>query len=189
MTGVGFDSLRWHAMDDDVDNGRPTGQPTTETPPVMLADYTRYADAQQAVDQLSDEGFPMLDVTIVWAGLRHIEHVTGRRTVATAARDGLASGAWFGLIIGLLFTAFADEADSTFGVLVVYILTGALTVAAYQAGRHWLRRGTRDFSTVGQMDAERYEVWVSPEHKARAQSILGLMSTRPTDPPSSDDAV
>lgn len=186
---MGFDSLRWHAMDDDVDNRRPAGQPTSEPPPVKLAEFSRYPDAQQAVDQLSDEGFPMLDVTIVWAGLRHIEHVTGRRTVATAAREGLLSGAWFGLIIGLLFTAFADEAESTFGVLLVYILTGALTVAAYQAGRHWIKRGTRDFSTVGQMDAERYEVWVSRAHHARAQSILGLTSIRPTDPPSSDDAI
>lgn len=179
---MGFDSLRWHDMSNYLDKKRTTDLPTPAPTPIKLVDFDRYADAQQAVDRLSDDGFPMTEVTIVWAGLRHVEHVTGRRTIATAARDGAVSGAWFGLVIGLLFTAFAEGAESTAGVLLAYVLTGAITVAAYQALLHWGRRGTRDFATVGRMDAERFEVWVSPNEHAHAQRILGLTSDRLTDP-------
>lgn len=152
------------------------------SPTTKLAEHARYVDAQQAVDQLSDRGFPMAGVTIVWSGLRHIEHVTGRRTVATAARDGLLSGAWFGLIIGLLFSAFADQSTSVVAMMLTYAVVGALTVAAFQAFQHWARRGTRDFSTVGQLDAERYEIWVETAHLERAQQIVGASTTRPMDP-------
>ncbi len=170
---------------------RPDDRPDDRqgAPPVKLADYGRYRDAQAAVDQLSDQGFPMIDVSIVWSGLRRVEYVTGRRTVATAARDGAMAGAWFGLIIGLLFTAFADIDGALVAVLAVYALTGGVTVAAYQAFAHWARRGTRDFSTIGTLDAERFEVWVEPGSLARAQTILGLASTRAGDPMPSDVGV
>lgn len=143
------------------------------TIPTKLSEHTRYIDAQQTVDRLSDAGFPMSNVTIVWSGLRHIEHVTGRRTVATAARDGLFTGAWFGLIIGFLFASFADATTSVVAMVASYMLVGALTVAAFQAFQHWARRGTRDFSTVGQMDAERYEIWVAAPYVDRARHVLG----------------
>ena len=152
---------------DAIDLSEPT------TIPVKLADHTRYVDAQQTVDRLSDGGFEMSNVTIVWSGLRHIEHVTGRRTVMSAARDGLLTGAWFGLIIGFLFGSFADSSTSLIGMVVSYMFAGAVTVALFQAFQHWARRGTRDFSTVGQMDAENYEVWVSAPLIDRARQILG----------------
>lgn len=165
-----------------------SGPTVGENPPSKLAEYGRYADAQQAVDRLSDEGFAMSGVTIVWAGLRHIEHVTGRRTVATAARDGLLSGAWFGLIIGILFASFADSSTSLVATAITYSIVGALTVATFQALQHWGRRGTRDFATVGRMDALSYEVWVESPLLAQAQQILGVSSTRRLDPdPASED--
>mgnify|MGYP000633513714 CR=1 FL=1 len=95
--------------------------------PVKLVEYSRYVDAQRAVDTLSDEKFQMNGVTIVWSGLRKVEHVTGRRTVATAARDGLMSGAWFGLIIGLLFSAFTEGSESTIATVLIYSIVGAIT--------------------------------------------------------------
>ncbi len=152
------------------------------SPPIKLAEYQRYVDAQAAVDQLSDQGLRMSDVSIVWSGLRRIEYVTGRRTVATAARDGALKGAWFALLLGLLFTAFAEFETSLVAVLAVYALTGAIAVGAYQAFAHWAQRGVRDFSTVSDIDAERFDVWVEPGSHAEAQRILGLSSTRPNDP-------
>jgi len=145
--------------------------------PVKLVEYSRYVDAQRAVDTLSDEKFQMNGVTIVWSGLRKVEHVTGRRTVATAARDGLMSGAWFGLIIGLLFSAFTEGSESTIATVLIYSIVGAITVAAFQAFQHWAQRGTRDFSTIGQLDAEQYEIWVEPDRLTAAQSILKIAPT------------
>ena len=65
-----------------------------------VASYPTYAEAQRAVDSLSDAGFPVEFVEIVGYDLRQVERVTGRLTTATATGAGAASGAWFGLFIG-----------------------------------------------------------------------------------------
>src|SRR5262245_21241584 len=64
-----------------------------------VASYASYEQAQQAVDRLSDERFPVENLEIVGSGLRTVERVTGRLTNARAAAAGAASGAWFGLFI------------------------------------------------------------------------------------------
>jgi len=161
---------------------RPGGPVEDDWQPVKVADYERYVDAQKAVDRLSDEGFPLSGVTIVWSGLRHSEHVTGRRTVASAAASGLVTGAWFGAILGLLISAFATADESVVAMMLVYAAVGAIAVASYEAVQHWARRGTRDFSTTGRLDAERYEVWVERATLVRAQELLQVTSTRPMDP-------
>lgn len=160
---------------------------STEPPPVKLAEFPRYLEAQKAVDRLSDDGFPVEHLSIVWAGLRHIEYVTGRRTVASAAKDGALSGAWFGFVIGVLFALFADTSDPVVGLWLTYAIVGAVAGSLYSALGHWMRRGTRDFATQGTLDAERFEVWVSPEVHVRAQAILGIVSTRPMDPAPAPD--
>src|SRR5918994_3172332 len=72
----------------------------------VIASYPTYAEAQRAVDSLSDAGFPVELVEIVGYDLRQVERVTGRLTTATATGAGAASGAWFGLFIGLLVGLF-----------------------------------------------------------------------------------
>lgn len=157
----------------------------TELPgptPVRIATYTDYGAAQAAVDRLSDEGFPVSQVTIVWRGLRQVEQVTGRRTVITAAIEGLIGGAWFGSLIGLLLVLLADTTDtSELGVIASYLVVGALAGAAWQALGHARRHGRRDFSSAGRLDAETYELWVTPELAAAAQDLLGLGSVRGAD--------
>lgn len=154
-----------------------TSPPTTVDPPpsgpVKVGDYTAYAQAQQAVDRLSDDGFPVSEVSIVWANLRHIEYVTGRQTVWTAALQGAGTGAWFGVFLGLLFAGLGDTAETTiFGAVLAYAITGAVVVGIYRAVGHWARRGTRDFATTGMMDAERYEVWADASVAPEARRIL-----------------
>ncbi|MGH1504080.1 MAG: general stress protein [Acidimicrobiales bacterium] len=151
----------------------PTPEVAEPGTPTKIAEYPRYVDAQRAVDTLSDEGFPVSQVSIVWAGLRHIEYVTGRETIASAALRGAAVGAWFGFFLGLLFAGLGDTAETTiFGAIAAYALTGAFVVGVYRAVGHWARRGTRDFATTGVMDAERYEVWVDPDLAPRATQLL-----------------
>lgn len=158
---------------------------SVETNQSRLVEYPRYAEAQAAVDHLSDEGFPVRHVTIVWSRLRQVEYVTGRRTVATAARDGALSGLWFGGFLGLLLTLFVqlDEGASALGVIVSYAIVGAVLGAVWMAFQHWTKRGARDFATRGRLDAESFEIWVDRDHLAEAAAILGLgTGTRPTDP-------
>ena len=71
----------------------------------LVASYDSYEDAQRAVDTLSDRGFPVDRVTIVGSDLHLVEQVTGRLTVLRAALAGAATGAWIGVLIGLVFWA------------------------------------------------------------------------------------
>src|SRR5262245_33571696 len=60
--------------------GRRTTRPT-----VTVATYETYAEAQRAVDYLSDNGFPVQHTAIIGTDLRLVETVTGRLTIARAA--------------------------------------------------------------------------------------------------------
>ncbi len=153
---------------------QPADRPTIAQ--TMLKSFDRYPDAQSAVDTLSDEGFPVKNVSIVWSRLRQVEYVTGRRTIGTAARDGALSGLWFGGFLGLLLSLFVelDEGASSLGLIVTYAAAGAVLNAIFMAFRHWSQRGARDFSTVGKLDAEAFEVWVDKNHVAQAAGILGV---------------
>src|SRR5687768_11377791 len=76
----------------------------------LLATFTGYPEAQRLVDRMSDDGFPVESVRIVGEGVRTVEQVTGRMTRGRAALAGAASGAWFGVLIGLLFGLFTAGA-------------------------------------------------------------------------------
>jgi heat induced stress protein YflT len=45
-----------------------------------VASYPSYAEAEHAVDSLSDQGVAVEDVAIVGKGLQSVEQVTGRMT-------------------------------------------------------------------------------------------------------------
>nr|WP_316303313.1 general stress protein [Clavibacter michiganensis] len=95
------------------------------TPREVIASYTEYADAQAAVDTLSDKEFPVASTQIVGHDVRTVETVTGRVTNGSAAVRGAAGGAWFGLMLGLLFGIFTPGV-AWLGVLLVAVGIGAL---------------------------------------------------------------
>ncbi|WP_423923492.1 general stress protein [Frigoribacterium sp. 2-23] len=139
--------------------------------PQTLATYTRYEDAQAAVDLLSDEGFPVEAVSIVGHDIRTVENVSGRLTSGKAAVRGLGGGAWFGLLLGLLFSIFAPGA-AWLGILLLAVGLGALWGALFGFVGHAAQRGRRDFSSVKTMEAGRYDVLVRGELAARAQQVM-----------------
>jgi hypothetical protein len=162
----------------------PASSPTTGAPgpkgigafageghPQTLATFTRYEDAQSAVDLLSDEGFPVESVSIVGHDIRTVENVAGRLTTGKAAVRGAAGGAWFGLLLGLLFSIFAPGV-AFIGVLLIALGAGALWGALWGAVGHAATRGRRDFASVKTMEAGRYEVLVRGELSARAHQVL-----------------
>jgi hypothetical protein len=164
--------------------GTPASSPTTGAPgpkgigafageghPQTLATFTRYEDAQSAVDLLSDEGFPVESVSIVGHDIRTVENVAGRLTTGKAAARGAAGGAWFGLLLGLLFSIFAPGV-AFIGVLLIALGAGALWGALWGAVGHAATRGRRDFASVKTMEAGRYEVLVRGELSARAHQVL-----------------
>jgi hypothetical protein len=141
------------------------------TPTVTAAIYLDYASAQRAVDHLSDNGFPVEQTAIVGTDLRLVERVLGRMTIARAALAGAASGAWFGLFIGLLLALFTTR--GWFLVVLTSLLVGALWGAAFGAIAHAMTGGRRDFTSTSQLVAAQYAVTVTAEHADRARQMLG----------------
>jgi hypothetical protein len=145
-----------------------------------IASFTSYAEAQRAVDFLSDNGFPVENITIVGSDLKQVERVLGRMTKWKAALAGAGSGAWFGALIGLLLSLFAQSGTAVVVILLWGLLYGAIFGAVFGFIAHLFTFGERDFSTSGLTVATRYELYCVPEHAARAGELLAQMRTRGT---------
>lgn len=142
-----------------------TGQSTAGRQ--LVASFDSYLDAQRLVDRMSDDGFPVGEVSIVGDGVRTVEYVTGRMTKGKAALAGAGTGAWFGLLIGLIFAIFA-VGPLWLWVVLTAVVIGAFWGAVFGFVAHWSTRGNRDFSSRQTLEAQRYDVYVSAEHAAGA---------------------
>ncbi|MCD4533411.1 hypothetical protein LRP67_04855 [Nocardioides sp. cx-169] len=148
--------------------------------PQSLAIYDDYQSAQKAVDYLADQKFPVQQCMIVGTDLKRIERITGRLTTGRVALGGALSGVWFGLFIGLIFAIFTEE-----GALVTIISTmlfGALFGLIFALVSYALTRGQRDFSSVTQVVATRYEVLVEHKVAAQARELLARLPGATPDP-------
>jgi hypothetical protein len=134
--------------------------------PQSLAVYDDYASAQKTVDFLSDNEFPVKNLMIVGTDLKRVERITGRLTTGRVALGGLLSGLWLGLFVGLIFSFFVDE--NVLAMIVSTVLLGAVFGIVWALLGYALTRGTRDFSSITQVVATRYEVLV--EHKVAGQA-------------------
>ena len=141
--------------------------------PQSLGVYDEYAHAQKAVDFLSDHEFPVENCMIVGTDLKQVERVTGRLTTGRVALGGLLSGAWLGLFVGLVLSLFGE--GSALGVIASTALFGALFGVIWALAGYAATRGRRDFSSVSQIVATRYEVLVEHKHAARGRELLGQM--------------
>jgi hypothetical protein len=139
-----------------------------------VATYEDYLTAQRAVDFLSDNKFPVDQVAIVGEDVRLVERVLGRWTVARAAGAGALSGAWFGLLIGLLFAIFVDT--GWFVVILVATAIGAVWGAVFGAVAHAMSGGRRDFQSVSSLVAARYLLRVTPEQADAARQLLAQLT-------------
>ncbi|MCW2747400.1 MAG: rane protein [Nocardioidaceae bacterium] len=148
--------------------------------PLSLSTYTDYAEAQKAVDYLADEEFPVQNLMIVGTELKQIERVTGRLTYPRVASAGALSGAWFGLFIGLLIGIFAEDGQWWSTVLTGIVLGLAFGIVWAILG-YAATGGRRDFTSVSQVIATKYEVLVEHKFLARAQELLTKQPGRPVD--------
>ena len=134
-----------------------------------LGTYATYEEAQRVVDRLSDAGFPVSGIQVVGTGLRTVEQVTGRLTIARAALLGAGAGAWWGLFVGLLLGLFTI---GFLGPVLVGVVVGALFGALTGALGHAALGGKRDFTSLRGMAASEYEVLVAADRVAEAERIL-----------------
>nr|WP_221634519.1 general stress protein [Nocardioides luti] len=161
-----------------MSSGTPAASPLKLEFPQSLATYADYASAQKSVDYLSDNKFPVEHLMIVGTDLKRVERITGRLTTGRVALGGALSGVWFGLFIGVLFALFTDSNVLT--TVLSTVVVGAAFGLIWALVGYAATRGQRDFSSVTQVVATRYEVLV--EHKVAAQAretLAGLPGALP----------
>lgn len=154
----------------------------------VLASYATYGEAQFAVDKLSDNKFPVQNVAIVGVDLRLVEAVMGRLSWGRAALSGLGMGVWFGLLLGLFVSIFANGEGSTFRLVLMGLIYGAAFGIVFGLLSYAFTGGKRDFSSRSQITAARYDVVCDAAVLGEARQILGVAVTAPEPPAPGPDA-
>ncbi|GAB2453082.1 general stress protein [Xylanimonas ulmi] len=152
---------------------RPQPVPRVPTPPQgdEVAAFSTYLEAQQAVDYLSDQKFPVQAVTIVGTDLKMVERVTGRLSYRRVAIAGAGSGAWFGLFVGLLLSLWGGGRAAN-GVVFIGIALGAGFGLLFSVLSYALTGGRRDFTSQSQIVATTYAILCAAESAGEARSLL-----------------
>jgi hypothetical protein len=136
--------------------------------PQSVGIYSTYADAQKAVDYLSDEKFEVQNLAIVGTDLKSVERVLGRRTWRTVILSGVQSGISTGLLVALVLLLFVPGTRSFLLLLVTSLVIGVALGVGFAAAAYAMTGGKRDFTSVTQTVATKYEVLC--EHKVAAQA-------------------
>ena len=141
---------------------------------MSLGVHDSYEDAQKAVDYLSDHEFPVQDVLIVGTDLKQLERVTGRLTRGRVIGAGALSGMWLGLFVGVIFSLFDPQGFQVANVIGT-VAFGAVFGAIWAIVGYKFTRGERDFTSVSQVVAAKYEVLCEHKHVARGRELLTQM--------------
>ena len=145
---------------------------------VQVGSFDSYEAAQAAVDHLSDEKFPVENVTIIGSDLRMVEKVLGRMTTGRAIAAGAAGGAWGGLFVGLLLGIFSADGGAWLGSVLAGLAIGLVFGALFGAMSYAATRGRRDFTSTSKITANRYDVMCNPAHAEEARALLARFSLR-----------
>ena len=135
--------------------------------PQSVGIYDSYADAQKAVDYLSDEKFEVRNLAIVGTDLKSVERVLGRRSWRSVLQQGVVSGVSTGFLIALLMIIFVKPASIVL-LIITALLIGIAVSLLFAAIGYAISGGRRDFTSVTQTVATKYEVLC--EHKVAQQA-------------------
>lgn len=138
--------------------------------PQRIAVYDTYAEAEKAVDYLADNEFPVGNLCIVGTDLKTIERVQGRKTWQGVLLQGLMSGLFTGALIGLMLSMFTE--GGMLDMMLVGLGLGAAFGIVNGGLIHSLSGGRRDFNSITQTIASRYEVLGEHKVAARAREML-----------------
>ena len=138
-----------------------------------VASFASYAEAQHAVDSLSDDGFPVQCLTIIGTDLRQVERITGRMSWGRAVASGAGSGLWIGLFFGAMMSLVGNDAAGSMS-MVTAVLLGVVWGIVFQVGSYALTRGRRDFTSVSQVVASRYSIIASDRAAEAAQALADV---------------
>jgi hypothetical protein len=120
----------------------------------VIATFDKYADAERAVDYLSDHRFEVNRVAIVGRDLELVEQVLGRLNYGGAALRGAGSGVLVGALVGALIGwifGLLNWIEPLISALVLAgygVIFGAVVGALIGLLMHALQGGRRDFRSV-----------------------------------------
>jgi hypothetical protein len=160
--------------------GMPPARPLRLEFPQSLAVYDDYETAQRTVDFLADEKFPVEHCMIVGTDLKRVERITGRLTTGRVVLGGALSGIWLGLFVGLVLALFAE--GDLWAMVLSTMAFGAFFGAVWAVVGYAATRGRRDFSSITQVVATRYEVLVEHKVAAQAREMLARLPGALPDP-------
>lgn len=140
--------------------------------PQSVAIFATYAEAQHAVDYLSDKRFPVENLSIVGTDLKSVERVLGRKTWGSVLAQGAVSGIGTGLLVGVMMMLFMGGNTPLFGVLAAGLAIGIITGMGFAALGYLVSGGKRDFNSIQQVVATRYEVLGEHNVADKARELL-----------------
>lgn len=142
--------------------------------PQSVGVYQTYDEAQKAVDHLADANFPVQNLCIVGTDLKSVERVLGKRSWGTVLGSGAQSGISTGLMVTLVMWLFLPGAEF-YVLLLTALAIGILIGVAMAALGYWMSQGKRDFTSVSQTVATRYEILSEHKVAAQARDLLAQM--------------
>jgi hypothetical protein len=151
-----------------------SGVRTHEPARQVIATFDNYADAERAVDYLSEQRFEVDRLSIVGRELEYVEQVLGRMDYGTAALRGAASGAVVGALIGWIFGLF-NWVEPLISALVLAgygLVFGAIVGALFGLVVYALQRHQRDFQSVSGLRPRYYDVVADVVVADRALQLL-----------------
>jgi hypothetical protein len=140
----------------------------------VIATFDDYADAERAVDYLSDHRFEVSRVAVVGRDLEYVEQVLGRLSYGGAALRGAGSGALVGALIGWIFGLFSwiQPLVSALVLAGYGLVFGAIVGALIGLLIHAMQGGRRDFHSVSGLRPRYYDVLADVAVADRALQIL-----------------
>ncbi|HEX6354861.1 general stress protein [Actinophytocola sp.] len=141
-----------------------------------VSSHDTYKEAQQTVDHLADNDFPVRGLTIVGVGLVLVERVDAHLTWRRVLAIGALSGAWIGLFVGLLLSMFTAGAGLL--PIMIGVVSGVAFGLASAALRYASARGQRNFVSHSHIVAHRYDVLCQPPTAEKARELLAQRALR-----------
>ena len=146
----------------------------------VIATFDDYADAERAVDYLSDQHFDVSRVAIVGRDLEYLEQILGRLNYGGAAWRGAVSGALVGAPIGWIFGLFnwVEPLIASLVLATYGLVFGAVLGALMGLLLHAMQGGRRDFHSVSGLRPKHYDVVADVEVADRAVQTLSSAGNR-----------